>query len=65
MLLAGAKTFAITMVCLSEELNRGEIVASNPVVIGDIRFEDRPYKSLDDAELARSTIRARPKPPDE
>jgi hypothetical protein len=52
LLLAGAKTFAITTVCLAEELywvvgnratNKCEIVTSNP----------------------RSTIRARPKPPDE
>ena len=45
--------------------NKCEIVTSNPVVIGDIWFEDGPYKSLDDAKLARSTIRACPKPPDE
>ena len=66
--------FAITTVCLAEELyrvvgnratNKCEIVTSNPVVIGDIWFEDGPYKSLDDAKLARSTIRACPKPPDE
>jgi hypothetical protein len=52
LLLAGAKTFAITTVCLAEELywvvgnratNKCEIVTSHP----------------------RSTIRARPKPPDE
>jgi len=29
------------------------------------RFEDGPYKSLDGATLARSTIRACPEPPDE
>jgi hypothetical protein len=34
-------------------------------VIGDIWFGDGPYKSLNDARLARSTIRACPKPPDE
>jgi len=45
--------------------NKCEIVTSNPVVIGDIWFEDGPYKSLNDAELALSTIRACPKPPDE
>ena len=74
LLLAGAMMFAITKVCLAEELywvvgNRAtktcEIVTSNPVVIGDIWFEDGPYKSLNDAKLARSTIRACPKPPDE
>jgi hypothetical protein len=34
------------------------IVARNPAVIGDIRFEDGPYGSLNDAKLARSTISA-------
>ena len=43
--------------------NKCEIVTRNPVVIGDIWFEDGPYRSLNDAKLARSTIRARPKPP--
>jgi hypothetical protein len=38
-----------------------EIVTSNPIVIGDIWFEDGPYRSLDDARLARSTIGACPK----
>ena len=43
-----------------------EIVTSNPVIIGDIWFADGPYKSLADAKLARSTIRACPAPtPDE
>jgi hypothetical protein len=73
LLLAGAMMFAITTVCLAEEFywvlgnratNKCEIVTSNPVVIGDIWFEDGPYKSLNDAELARSTIRACPKPPE-
>jgi hypothetical protein len=41
--------------------NKCEIVTSNPIVTGDIWFEDRPYKSLDDAKLARSTIGACPK----
>jgi hypothetical protein len=41
--------------------HRCEIVTSNSVVIGDIWFEDGPYKSLDDAKLARSSIRACPK----
>ena len=36
------------------------IVTSNPVVIGDIWFSDGPYKSRDDARLARSTISACP-----
>lgn len=38
-----------------------DIVTSNPVVTGDITFEDGPYKSRDDAKLARSTISACPK----
>jgi hypothetical protein len=37
-----------------------EIVTRNPIVIGDIWFEDGPYKSLEDARLARSTIGACP-----
>lgn len=36
------------------------IVTSNPVIDGDIWFGDGPYKSKDDAKLARSTIRACP-----
>lgn len=36
------------------------IVTSNPVIIGDIWFGDGPYKSMADARLARSTIRACP-----
>ena len=37
-----------------------EIVTSNPVITGDIWFEDGPYRSLRDARLARSTIRICP-----
>jgi hypothetical protein len=37
-----------------------EIVTSNPVVDGDIWFQDGPYKSADEAKLARSTIRVCP-----
>lgn len=40
--------------------NKCEIVTSNPVVIGDIWFQDGPYRSLKDAKLARSTIRVCP-----
>jgi hypothetical protein len=40
---------------------RCEIVTSNPVIVGDIWFGDGPYRSLDDAKLARSTIGACPK----
>ena len=38
-----------------------EIVTRNPIIIGDIWFGDGPYRSMADAELARSTIRACPK----
>ena len=38
------------------------IVTSNPVINGDIWFGDGPYKSMADAKLARSTIRACPVP---
>ena len=42
-----------------------EIVTSNPVINGpvggNIWFGDGPYKSLDDAKLARSTISVCPK----
>ncbi|WP_426611573.1 hypothetical protein [Bradyrhizobium sp. McL0616] len=42
------------------------IVTRNPVIDGDIWFGDGPYKSMADAKLARSTIRACPAPaPDE
>jgi len=47
----------------SRATNRCEIVTSNPVVTimgGDVWFADGPYRSLDDAKLARSTINACP-----
>jgi hypothetical protein len=37
------------------------IVTRNPVVIGDIWFEDGPHGSLNEAKLARSTIGVCPK----
>jgi len=40
--------------------SRCNIVTSNPVIVGDIWFGDGPYKSMADAKLARSTIRACP-----
>jgi hypothetical protein len=70
LMLAGALIFAIGTAGFANGLywvvgnratNKCEIVTSNPIVIGDIWFEDGPYKSLDDARLARSTIRACPK----
>ena len=70
LMLAGAMTLAIGTSCFADGLywvvgNRAtsqcEIVTSNPVVTGDIWFEDGPYKSVEDAKLARSTISACPK----
>ena len=52
--------------------NKCDIVTSNPVIYsyggGNFWFGDGPYRSIDDAKLARSTINACPKelpPPDE
>jgi hypothetical protein len=68
-MLAGAITLAIGTACFAEGLywvvgnratNKCEIVTSNPIVIGDIWFQDGPYKSLADAKRARSTIGACP-----
>jgi hypothetical protein len=70
LMLAGAMTVAIGTSCFADGLywvvgNRAtskcEIVTSNPIVTGDIWFEDGPYKSVEDAKLARSTISACPK----
>ena len=41
-----------------------EIVTKNPVIYGDIWFGDGPYKSKDDAKIARSTIKQCPAVPD-
>jgi hypothetical protein len=69
LILAGAITVAIGTAGFAEGLfwvvgnhatNRCEIVTSNPVVDGDIWFEDGPYNSAADAKLARSTINACP-----
>jgi hypothetical protein len=68
-IVAGLMTTAIGMVSFADGLywvvgNRAtskcEIVTSNPIVTGDIWFDDGPYKSLADARLARSTIGACP-----
>ena len=65
LILAGVMTIALGSTCFADELywvvgnsatNKCEIVTRNPIVIGDIWFEDGPYKSLADAKLARSTI---------
>ena len=70
LLLAGAIVVATGTNCLAEDFywvvgNRATggcpIVRTNPVVDGDIWFEDGPYKSMADAKLARSTINACPK----
>jgi hypothetical protein len=70
LLLATAVIVATGSTCLAEGLFRVvgnsatsscDIVTSNPVVYGDIWFADGPYKSRDDAKLARSTIGACPK----
>jgi hypothetical protein len=69
LILAGVITAAIRTVGFADGLywvvgnsatNKCDIVTSNPVVIGNIWFEDGPYKSLADAKLARSTISACP-----
>jgi hypothetical protein len=70
LLLATAMMVAIVPACFAEGLywvvgNRATsncpIVTSNPVIIGDIWFADGPYRSIDDAKLARSSISACPK----
>jgi len=69
LLLAGAMFMATFSTGLADGLywvvgnratNKCDIVTSNPVVIGPIWFADGPHKSLADAKLARSTIRACP-----
>jgi hypothetical protein len=66
-ILAGAFMVATGSACFADgqywvvgnrATNSCEIVTSNPVIQGDIWFGDGPYKSLEDAELARSTISA-------
>jgi hypothetical protein len=63
MSLVGTACFAdgLYWVVGNRATGRCEIVTSNPVITGDIWFGDGPYRSLDDAKLARSTIRACPK----
>jgi hypothetical protein len=69
LILAGALTVVMGTICVADELywvvgngatDKCDIVTSNPIVTGDIWFEDGPYKSLEDAKLARSTIDACP-----
>jgi hypothetical protein len=69
LILAGAMMFVIGTAGFADGLfwvvgnsatGKCEIVTSNPIVAGDIWFEDGPYRSLGDAKLARSTIGACP-----
>ena len=61
-LATGASADGLFWVVGSHATNGCEIVTSNPVVDGsNIWFVDGPYKSRDDAKLARSTIGACPK----
>ncbi len=75
LLLAGIASVTFASACFAQQGywvvdNRAngkcDIVTSNPVIYGDgytsgYWFGDGPYKSLDDAKLARSTISACPK----
>jgi hypothetical protein len=76
LLLAGVMTVAFAAGCFAQQLywvvgNRAtskcDIVTRNPVIFGYAAYEggywfgDGPYRSLDDAKLARSTIGACPK----
>jgi hypothetical protein len=70
LLLAGTLLIATPAVSFADGLhwvvgnratNSCDIVTTNPTVYGDIWFADGPYKSLDEARLARSTISVCPK----
>ncbi len=73
LILAGVLTLAIGTVSFADGLywvvgnratNECDIVTSNPIIYpyggGDIWFGDGPYRSLEAAKLARSTIGACP-----
>ena len=75
-ILAGAMVLALGTAALAEGRNwvvgnratgKCEIVTDNPVITpqggGNFYFGDGPYKSVDDAKLARSTISACPPEP--
>jgi len=49
-------TETLYWVIANQATNSCEIVTDQPTVDGQITFQDGPYKSLSDAELARSTI---------
>ncbi|MGJ4890164.1 hypothetical protein ACQR0Z_26540 [Bradyrhizobium sp. HKCCYLS3077] len=57
---AAAQADGLFWVVGNRATDRCEIVTSNPVIIGDIWFASGPFKSKDDAKLARSTINACP-----
>lgn len=76
LILAGAMTLVIGTAALANGLywvvgNRAtskcDIVTSNPVIYsydgGNFWFGDGPYRSVEEAKLARSTISACPKEP--
>ena len=77
LLLAGAISIAAGNIAFAQGYwvtgNRAtgkcEIVTSNPVITGpvggDVTFGSGPYRSKDDAKLARSTIRQCPPEPPE
>ena len=77
LLAAGTTAFAdqLYWVAGNRATQRCDIVGSNPVVFGlpaydtngphGYWFGDGPYKTKDDAKLARSTIRACPPVPDD
>jgi hypothetical protein len=69
LILAGAMLLAIGTACCADGMfwvvgnhatSKCDIVTSNPIIDGNIWFEDGPYRSLSDAKLARSTIGACP-----
>jgi hypothetical protein len=69
LILAGALLLAIETACFADTMfwvvgnhatGKCEIVTSNPIIDGNLWFEDGPYRSLGDAKLARSTIGACP-----
>ena len=67
MIAATSAGFADALCCYWVVGNRAtskcDIVTSNPVIGGDgnVWFGDGPYKTVDDAKLARSTIAVCPK----
>jgi hypothetical protein len=72
LMLAGSLLMAAMAVGFADDLcchwvvgnhatGRCDIVSTNPVVGGEVWFGDRPYKSLEDAKLARSTVPGCPK----